>query len=267
MNAETLLPGIAALAREAGAIMRGAAADKSVEQKSGRRDLVTRYDREIQRFLEDGLLALLPGAGFLGEEELGEEVRAEREWLFIVDPIDGTTNFVKDWGHSCASIALARRGEIVLGAIYDPYKDELFTAVKGGGAFRNGAPIHVTPEPPEDSLFLMGASPYYRNLTEFTFALARALFERCLDVRRGGSAALDLCDVACGRAGCFYECRLSPWDYAAGSLIVQEAGGAATNLSGGPLSFSRKCAVAAGSPAGHRALLQAAKQCGWNETE
>ena len=94
--------------------------------------------------------------------------------------------------------------------------------------------------------------------------MARLLFDRCLDLRRSGSAALDLCDVAAGRAGCYFECRLSPWDFAAGGLIVREAGGVVTDLTGGPLAFAQKCPVAAGSVQCHPALLQAAKDCGFS---
>lgn len=260
-----LLPKIAAAAREAGAIMLDAEADKSVETKSGRKDLVTRYDREIQRFLEDRLLSLLPGSGFLGEEEIGHASHAERDYLYIVDPIDGTTNFVKCCNHSCVSIGLAHKGEIVLGVIFNPYRDELFTAVKDGGAFLNGNALHLLDNTPEDALFLMGASPYYRELNNVTFAIARELFDRCLDMRRSGSAALDLCDVAAGRAGCFFECRLSPWDFAAGSLIVRESGGVVTDLTGKPLPLTQKRSVAAGSAECHKTLLQAAKDCGFLE--
>ncbi len=258
MELQTLLPEIEACAREAGAKMRTASADKDVTTKTGRRDLVTRYDREIQRFLEERLLALLPEAGFLGEEDLGKAARTERDWLFIVDPIDGTTNFVKNFCHSCTSIALALQGRSMLGVIYDPYRDELFSAVRGGGAALNGEPLHTPDLPLADSLVLMGMSAYYRELTDLSFALARDLFENALDLRQGGSAALDLCDVARGRAGCYFECRLSPWDYAAGSLIVEEAGGLVTDLTGAPLSFSRKCSVAAGSRSAQPELLRLA---------
>lgn len=262
-----LSPKISAVAREAGTIMLGAEEDKSVETKSGRRDLVTRYDKEIQRFLEDRLLALLPGAGFLGEEEIGRAAHAERDVLYIVDPIDGTSNFVKGCGHSCVSIGVAHKGEIVLGVVYNSYRDELFTAVKNGGAFLNGATLQIPDGAPEDALLLMGASPYYRELTDVTFAIAREMFDRCLDLRRSGSAALDLCDVAAGRAGCYFECRLSPWDFAAGSLIVRESGGVVTDMTGAPLPLTQKRSVAAGSAKCHKTLLQAARDCGFSESD
>ncbi len=258
---DSLLLEIEKIAREAGKLFLRAQGDKQVSEKSGRRDLVTRYDREVQRYLERALPALLPEAGFLGEEE--DPRGRDREYLFVVDPIDGTTNFVKDLRHSAVSIALTRNGESVLGVIYNPYRDELYRAAKGGGAFLNGAPIHISDEPPEDALALLGLSPYYPELTGVTFALARRLFDVCLDLRRGGSAALDLCEVAAGRAGCYFECRLSPWDYAAGELIVREAGGFASDMTGAPLSIDRKCSVAAANQKCYEFLLAAAKDCGF----
>ncbi len=260
-----LLSKITTAARDAGAIMLGAEADKSVETKSGRKDLVTRYDREVQRFLEERLLSLLPEAGFLGEEELGHDTHVGRSSLFIVDPIDGTTNFVKGCNHSCVSIGLACKGEMVLGVVFNPYRDELFTAVKDGGAFLNGNPLRMPDSAPEDALFLMGTDPYYRELTNVTFAISKVLFDRFLDLRRSGSAALDLCDVAAGRAGCYFECRLCPWDFAAGSLIVREAGGVVTSMTGMPLPLAQKCSVAAGSADCHKTVLQAAMDCGFSE--
>lgn len=255
---------ISAIVREAGRIVLEAGRDKGVHEKSGHQDLVTKYDAEVQRFLERRLLALLPEAGFLGEEELGEDVHADREYLFIVDPIDGTTNFVKGFPHCGISVGLARRGRMVAGVIYDPYLDELFSAGLGEGAFLNGTPIHVSASGMDDAVSVMGTSPYYRQYADVTFAMGRRLFERNLDVRRTASAALDLCYVAAGRVDCYFECLLSPWDYAAGSLILQEAGGIATDLSGAPLRFDRKCSLAAANPACHGELLRIAAECGFH---
>ena len=112
---------------------------------------------------------------------------------------------------------------------------------------------------------VLGVSPYYRQYADVTFAIARRLFDRNLDVRRMAAASLDLCYVAAGRVDCYFECLLSPWDYAAGSLIVQEAGGIATSLSGGPLRIDRKCSLAAANPACHGALLEIAAECGYRE--
>ena len=255
---------ISAVVREAGKIVREAGRDKGVHEKSGHQDLVTRYDAEVQRFLEQRLLALLPEAGFLGEEDLGEDVHADREYVFVVDPIDGTTNFVKGSPHCGISVGLARRGRMVAGVVYDPYLDELFSAGLGEGAYLNGKPIRVSEAGMDDAVSVVGTSPYYRQYADVTFAMGRRLFDRNLDIRRSASAALDLCYVAAGRVDCYFECLLSPWDYAAGSLIVQEAGGIATDLAGGPLRFDRKCSLAAANAACHAELLRIAADCGFS---
>lgn len=257
-----MLEEISEIVREAGAILRGAGRDKGVREKHGPDDLVTRYDGQLQRFLEDRLLQLLPEADFMGEEDVEDKPRGEGAYRFIVDPIDGTANFVKDLGHVGISVALAKQGALILGAVYDPFRDELFTAERGRGAHLNGQPIHVTDADMAHGIALIGASPYYRQYTEKSFALGKAVFEKSMDVRRMAAASLDLCYVAAGRASCFFEYLLSPWDHAAGALIVQEAGGLATDLAGAPLSLDQKCSLAAGSPACHRALLELAAAMG-----
>jgi myo-inositol-1(or 4)-monophosphatase len=247
-------------AREAGKIMLNADGDKQVRQKSSRRDLVTKYDAAVQAFLQERLSAIAPEAGFLGEESVGGGGRPHAENRFIVDPIDGTANFIKGLRRSCVSIGYEQAGEIVLGVIYNPYAGELFSAEKGKGAFLNGAPIHVSGAPLDEAMAFAGTSPYYADCLDETLLLAKRLLTRCLDIRRSGSAALELCDVAAGRAEVYYEYRLSPWDYAAGSCILQEAGGRISDLAGGPLPFDRKSSMAAGNPACWRELIRLAAE-------
>lgn len=233
-----LLRKMCRVARQCGEIMLSA--DErlmAVRQKSGRRDLVTAFDMKIQAFAAEELAAAFPGARFICEE--GDSAAPESGALvFVIDPIDGTTNFIHRCGHSCTSIACVRDGEPVAAAICNPYRGELFTAEKGGGAFLNGKPIRVSENRLADSLVLFGTSPYHAELADETFRRARSIFDRCQNVRRSGSAALDLCDAACGRAGLFFESELSLWDYAAGALIVEEAGGVCLALDGGRLPFS-----------------------------
>ena len=260
-----MLAEVEAIVRRTGGLVRLAEGDKEVHEKSGHQDLVTKYDAGVQQLLQHDLLALLPGAGFLGEESPDADAHLEREFLFIVDPIDGTTNFVKSIPHCGISVGLARRGEIVLGVIYDPYLDEMFSAERGKGAFLNGRPIHTSDVGLRDAVSVFGTSPYYRDLTDISFRLARQLFERSLDLRRMASAALDLCYLAAGRIDCYFECLLSPWDYAAGSLIASVAGALATSLTGAPLRFDRKCSLAAGTPRCHAELLAIARECGFTE--
>ena len=129
------------------------------------------------------------------------------------------------------------------GVIYDPAKDEMYAARRGGGAFCNGIPISVSGNDADHGIFLVGASPYYTELAEPTFRVARRLFDHCADFRRCGSAALDLCYVARGRGEMFFECKLSPWDYAAGSLLVEEAGGFTSDMEGKPLPITATSSV------------------------
>jgi myo-inositol-1(or 4)-monophosphatase len=170
-------------------------------------------------------------------------------------------NFVHGLHHSCISAAYMRKGELRAAAICNPYVNELFTAVKGAGAFLNGRPIHVTDAPLAETLVCCGTTPYDPKLADRCFGLMKKAFLAGLDVRREGAAALDLCTVAAGRAGVFFELGLSLWDYAAGKLIVEEAGGVCRTLEGGvlPLDPTRPSVVAGGRQAVEE-LLRLAKE-------
>ena len=215
--------------RRAGDIVREAHdIERATMEKHGAADLVTKYDVAVQGFLQRELLALLPEADFLGEE--GDHTALTRPWTFIVDPIDGTTNFVRRLHYSDISVALAQDGQTQYAVVYDPFADELFSAQKDGGAFCNGLPIRVSERDMAHAVFLCGSTIYDRSLTEQNFSLIRQLYEKGLDFRRFGAAALDLCQVAAGRVEVFGECCLSPWVYAAGSLIITEAVGIVTDF-------------------------------------
>ena len=233
------------LMRACGEIMLNA--DRStigIEAKEGHANFVTRYDKLVQDTIARGLKEIMPEAGFYGEEsEKHEDV--SKGYVFIVDPIDGTTNFIKDYKHSCISIGLACDAESIWGAVYNPYTEELFSARKGGGAFLNGKPIHVSNCRLKDALVLFGTAPYYDDVREISMEKAKEYLVKAVDLRRSGSAALDLCSVAAGRADLFFEYRLQPWDFAAGMLIVEEAGGKVTTPDGKPVSVLSYSAVMA----------------------
>ncbi len=222
-------------------------------------DLVTKYDPMVEAFLRKELLAAFPQAGFFGEEEEEHEIQG-KDLIFIVDPIDGTTNFVRQLHHSCISVGLWVQGQMEYAAVYNPYYDELFTAQRGKGAYLNGKRLWMQQPDLDHSLVLFGSAIYYRETLPATLRFVQELFPRALDFRRGGSAALDLCYLAAGQADLFFECCLQPWDYAAGSLIVQEAGGFATSLFGTPLRLFEKCSVAAGNAKNHKELLEIAQK-------
>lgn len=217
-------------------------------------DLVTIYDKQVQEQLCTELRKAYPYCGIYAEEDDLCDID-ERDSYFIIDPIDGTCNFVRALHHSCISVGLWEKGEIVAAAVYNPFADELFTAEKGRGAFLNGKVLHVTEADLPNSLVLLGSAIYYRDTIPATLRFIEELLPVTLDIRRGGSAALDLCYLAAGKADLFFECCLRPWDYAAGSLIVTEAGGMASALDGTSLRFYDRCSVAAGNPNNHPALI------------
>lgn len=251
-----MLNDIAQIVLRAGAMVLAAKdAAGAAEAKTSHRDLVTKYDRLVEEFLQKELLALLPDAAFLGEE--GDETprREQAEWLFIVDPIDGTTNFVQGFPNVCISVGLMCRDEMQFGVVYNPYTDELFCAERGKGTTLNGKRLMAEDRDLEHSLLIFGSAAYYRELLPVTTQIFDEAFEKVQDIRRFGAAALDFCYLAAGKAGVFFEARLCPWDYAAGSLIAQEAGITVSALSGEPLDFYRKCSVLAGTPTAYRQLL------------
>lgn len=207
------------------------------EDKTGRRDVVTEYDRKVQLLMEARIREALPEAKFFCEE-MDERGDLSAEHVFIIDPIDGTMNFVKGFRHGCISAAYASRGAILAAAIYNPYADEMFTAVKAQGAWLNGKPIRAEDAPLPECVVCCGTSPYAAELTERTFNIMRECCRAGLDIRREGAAALDLCSVAAGRAGLFVELSLSLWDYAAGKLLVEEAGGVCLTEDGKELPFT-----------------------------
>lgn len=247
-NTSILLAEISDAARKAGSIiLEGAGHAKSRRAKDGHANFVTEYDARVQKFLIETLKETLPDAHFVGEENGEEQFLPEYEkgLTFVIDPIDGTSNFMKGYQPSVTSIGLLKDGKPWLGVIYNPFSDQLFSGAAGIGAWENGEAIRTSPDSMKDSLILMGTAPYYEELSERTFALARHYLSRCIDLRRSGSAAWDLCSVASGKAGMFFELRLCLWDYAAGGCILEAAGGTITDLEGKPLSFRGKSSIAA----------------------
>ena len=236
---------IIALVRQCGEIILNAERDElAIRSKAGSANFVTGYDVYVQEQLKKGLAEIVPDAHFIGEEG-DQELFSEQGKFFIVDPIDGTTNFIKDYHMSCVSVAYVEDGRVCFAVIDNPYLDELFWAKRGEGAYCNGTPIHVSKQPLSNGIVLFGTSPYNEELAKRSFEMAYDYFCKALDIRRSGSAALDLCAIAAGRAELYFELLLSPWDYAAGSLIVEEAGGVITTVEGDPISFDHPCSILA----------------------
>ena len=234
------------IAQEAGAFFRREELT-DVVSKEGHANYVTNIDCRVQAFLEVELPALLPGSEFIGEEKENRALTDAATW--IVDPLDGTTNMIHDYRMSAVSIALCRNKKPVIGLVWQPFTQELFYAEAGAGAFLNDRPIHVSDTPFRNALVAVGTAPYYEELEETGMKLAGEFLHQCADIRRSGSAALDLAYLACGRHDIFFELRLKPWDYAAGSLIVQEAGGEVQMpLAGGGMDYGLSTAVLSANP-------------------
>jgi myo-inositol-1(or 4)-monophosphatase len=233
------------IAREAGAILRegyGRAVDKRIEHK-GAIDLVTEFDRRSEAFILSALRREYPGHAIVAEESGRRGERGEYEWL--VDPLDGTTNFAHGLPPFSVSLALTRRGQLLVGAVYDPTRDELFSAEAGQGATLNGQPIHVSAEAELDKALLCTGFPYdVRTSPRNNFAQFFQFQLRAQAVRRLGSAAIDCCYVACGRLDGYWEFKMNPWDVGAGALIVREAGGRVTTETGDDDFLGRDSIVA-----------------------
>lgn len=220
----------------------------------GLADYVTQVDVGIQKYLQEELGKLAPEVQFLGEESGLHEMSGDTFW--ILDPIDGTTNLIHDYQHSAVSLALCHKNEIIMGVIYDPFREDVYVAEKGKGAFRNGEPIHVSEaEGLGETIVAVGTAPYQKELAAENFESFRRVFMESQDIRRTGSAALDLVYTACGRQGGYFEKILQPWDFAAGLLIVEEAGGKVTDFEGNPLDSRKPGGVVATNGKIHQELL------------
>lgn len=245
-NTPALLDELGALCLKVGDFIlaqRRKVRDEQVEVKA-LNSLVSYVDQEAERQLVSGLKALVPEAGFLTEEETVSQ--SNQDWRWIVDPLDGTTNFLFDIPVFAISVALYHKERPILGVVYELGQKELFSARAGAGAFCNGRPIQVSPEADLAKTLMATGFPYYDfdRLTEFNQLLAH-LYTHTRGVRRLGSAATDLAYVAAGRFNGFFEYGLSPWDVAAGILLVQEAGGKVSDFSGGPDALMGKEIIAA----------------------
>lgn len=225
-----------ALAREAGGILRRRFRTPLAVTVKGPADVVTAADIEVQRLIVRRLRSAFPGHGILAEE--GLDATAGTEWRWIVDPLDGTKNFARGIPSFCVSIAAEYHRRVEVGVVLDPLQDELFVAVRGCGAWCNGRPIRVSEVAQLQGAFLGTGLPH--RVQRFAGSVGRT-FTRfalaSLGVRDRGAGALDLCYVACGRFDGYWEIDQSPWDIAAGGLMVEEAGGRMSNFRGGPFDI------------------------------
>jgi len=256
MNADNspTLKDLEDLARQAGEILRGGYAKKHQVDHKGIIDLVTEIDHQSEDLILEGIRSRFPGHAILAEESGKSEGFKDHIWF--VDPLDGTVNYAHNIPIFCVSIAYAHNGLTRLGVIYDPLRDECFSAERGRGAWMNGAPLHASAVTELVQGLLVTGFPYdtwdtsddnFENFTRFA--------KMTQGVRRLGSAALDLAYVAAGRFDGYWEISLAPWDVAAGGLIAAEAGALVTNVDGGPDYITRPLSILAATPGLHPLML------------
>jgi myo-inositol-1(or 4)-monophosphatase len=245
-NVTSELEAALSAAKEAGEMLRkGFGWQHSVRYK-GEVDLVTEVDEQAEQVIREILLGAFPAHGMLAEE--GGAHAGEEDVRWIVDPLDGTTNYAHGLPIFCVSIALERAGEIILGVVHDPIRDEVYVAERGGGATLNGEPIKVSDTEELIQALIATGFPYDRAAMPEALELFGRFAANTRGMRRLGSAALDLCYVASGRLDGYYERGIWPWDLAAGSVIVEEAGGKLTNYRGDPLDLDGREIVASNGP-------------------
>lgn len=216
-----------------------------IERKEGIGNIVTQYDKQIQTELKGKLLEILPEANFIGEENENNTQILGEGYTFIVDPIDGTTNFSRGMSLSAISVGLLKDGVPFMGVCYNPYIDEMFIAQKGKGAYLNMKPIYVSDKKLKEGIVLTGSAFYYMELREQYLKIMNNFAMTATDFRRFGSAVIELCNIACGRAEVYFELKLQPWDYAAAMLIVEEAGGKVSQISGENVRFDKPISILA----------------------
>ncbi len=241
---------------KAGKLMRVPDGVKHVTVK-GASDYVTEIDKQVQDFISGELKGLYPDIQFLGEEKDNGNIDMSGS-VWVLDPVDGTTNLIHDYRRSSISLALLENWETKLGIVYQPYTEELYCAELGKGAFLNGKQIHVShAKSMEESMFSVGTSPYEKEKSgKSSFDLIYRVFMASQDVRRTGSAAIDMAEVAAGRVDGFFERNLKIWDYSAGKLLIEEAGGKVTDFGGNQICGVMRSSILCANPAIHKILLK-----------
>jgi myo-inositol-1(or 4)-monophosphatase len=252
-NSTEFVPAMTEMAREAGALLMDFFHQHVKIEYKGEVDLVTVADRQSEALILQRIRARWPSHDILGEEGGLHDQGSEYRWY--VDPLDGTTNFAHGYPVFCVSLAVEHKGKRIAGVVYDPTRDELFSAELGAGAYLNGERIHVSKTANlAESLVATGFPSHKRHKNPNIFFYHQITL-RTHGVRRAGSAALDLCSVACGRFDGFWEFNLNPWDTAAGVLIVEEAGGIVGDFRGGPFDIGSRETLASNGLV-HEAMLR-----------
>lgn len=225
-----------------------------ITQKDGYANIVTSSDVAVQKFLKSRLRAEAPGCGFICEEEVRHD--PTHEYVWIIDPIDGTANYSRGIGQCAVCVGLMHNGSMEMGVVYLPWTDELFSAQRGAGAWLNGNRIHVSDRPFENAVMCTALPVYYKEYADVCSDIICDTFKQCNDIRRFGAAAPEICYMAMGRVEMYFEHTLSAWDFAAASVILTEAGGVISDLQGREVDFTRKSGIiGANTHENHRRLL------------
>ena len=233
------------LARAAGDILKHYAKREKFIELKGRANLVTAADKESEALIIEAIHKQYPNHSILAEESGARAGTDSSQGRWVIDPLDGTTNFAHQYPFFCVSIAFEQNGQILCGAVYDPARDDMFSGGVGVGSFVNGERLKVSDAPKLSDALLMTGFPYnMRDQIDTLVGQFRAFLVESQAVRRGGSAALDLCYVAMGRCDGFWEANLQPWDTAAGKVILEEAGGRLSDFAGEPFSIYNKQMIA-----------------------
>ena len=226
----------------------------TVRDKGSAANYVSSVDIKVEEYLKRELADVMPEAAFIGEESGGSNISAE--YVFIIDPIDGTANFVHNIGISAVSVALMKDKKPYIGVVHYPYLERTFWAQAGEGAYLNGERVRVSDRRLEKSILSIAMSVYDKRYSTPCFALAEAMMQDCEDIRRLGSAAIELSNLGAGFEDMFFEARLFPWDYAAAALIIREAGGYIGPIYSDELPYFEACSIVAANSEQSYKLLQ-----------
>ena len=250
---EAMLDSIEAIIRESGRRI-SSISDFEIDTKGSPENIVTTADAENEEFLRGTLLDLIPDSSFMGEEGDRDAI-LDDGYTWIVDPIDGTMNFSRGIPECAVSVALLKDGVPHIGVVYNPFTDILWKAERGKGAYRNGERIHVSGRGLGDCLLCTAWSTYDKSFAQGCFRVAEAMYPRCNDIRRIGTAACELSMLAEGSVDLYFEIRLAPWDHAAADVCIAEAGGCLTSIEGDVI-YDRPCPVIAANDPSNLAVLR-----------
>ena len=241
-------------ARKAADVLEHWSQKFTVREKSPA-NLVTEADFAAEEMIHEIIHSRFPDHNFLGEEGLSE-TNSDSPYRWVIDPLDGTSNYVHRFPYYCVSIGLESDGELIVGAVFDPNRDEMFTAIRSGGARLNGAVIEPTRIESLDAAMVVVSLPVKVTADDIAVRRFLRMLTAAQTVQRTGSAALNLCYVAAGRMEAYFSTSLKPWDMAAGALIVEEAGGRVTQLDGGPLDIETPDLLSSNGKALHAELIE-----------